>query len=85
MAPNNLSSFNNKYLSFKTHLFYGLQQIFFMRSIGWDTSMATKLERGHENTNCILILFCEAVPVIMQHLIQIQGELWPMLEEREKP
>lgn len=34
--------------------------------------MATKLERGHEYTHGILIVFGEAVLVIVQHLIQVE-------------
>lgn len=41
--------------------------------------MATKLERGHEHTHGILLVFGEAVFVIMQHLIQVERQLWSML------
>lgn len=47
-------------------------QLLFVWSVGWDAAMATKLQRGHENTHSILLIFGEAVLVIMQHLVQVQ-------------
>ena len=56
----------------KIYLFHGLEQVLFVRSVGWDAAMATKLERGHEYTYGILFLFGEAVLVVVQHLVQVQ-------------
>lgn len=66
----------------RSYVFYGLEQILLERSIGWDAAMATKLEWGHEQTNGVLLLFGEAVFVILKHLIQVQWELRPMLIEQ---
>lgn len=42
---------------YRTYLFYGLEQVLFVWSVGWDAAMATKLERGHEYTHGILLVF----------------------------
>lgn len=41
--------------------------------------MATELERGHEYSYGILLVFGEAVLVIVQHLKQVQRQLGSML------
>lgn len=41
--------------------------------------MATKLERGHEHAHGVLIVFGEALFLIVQHLMQVEGQLWSML------
>lgn len=46
--------------------------------------MATKLERGHEYAHGVLLVFGQAVLVIVQHLVQVQRQLWSVLSEREK-
>lgn len=55
-----------------TCLLYGLEQVLFVWGVGWDTAMATKLERGHEYTHSALLVFGEAVLVIVQHFVQVQ-------------
>lgn len=52
--------------------------------VGWDAAMATQLERGHEDTHGVLLVFGEAVFVIVQHLIQVQAQLWSMLKRGRK-
>lgn len=54
------------------YLFYGLEQILLMSCIGRDVAMATKLERGHEHTHGVLLVFGKAVFMIMQHLMQVE-------------
>lgn len=56
----------------RTYLFHGFEQVLFVWNVGWDAAMATKLQRGHEYTHCVLLVFGEAVLVIVQHLIQVQ-------------
>lgn len=56
----------------------------FVWSIGWDAAMATKLERGHEYAHGVLLVFGQAVLVIVQHLVQVQRQLRSVLSEREK-
>ncbi len=68
----------------RSHLFYGLEQVLFVWSVGWDAAVPTKLQRGHENTHGILLVFGEAVLVIVQHLIQVQWQLGSMLSKREE-
>lgn len=63
----------------KTDLFYGLEQILLVSCVGRNASVATKLERGHEHTHGVLIVFGETVFVIMQHLVQVERQLWSML------
>lgn len=57
----------------------------FVRSIGWDAAMTAKLERGHEYTHGALLFFGEVILVIVQHLVQVQRQLWSVLRAaREK-
>lgn len=46
--------------------------------------MATELEGGHEHTHGVLLVFGEAVFVIVQHLVQVQGQLRSMLSENQR-
>lgn len=56
-----------------------------MWSIGWDAAMTAKLERGHEYTHGALLFFGEVILVIVQHLVQVQRQLWSVLRAaREK-
>lgn len=54
------------------YLLYGLEQVLFVWTVGWDAAMATKLEGGHEDPHGMLLVFGEAVLVIVQHLVQVQ-------------
>lgn len=57
----------------------------FVWSIGWDAAMTAKLERGHEYTHGALLFFDEVILVIVQHLVQVQRQLWSVLRAaREK-
>lgn len=55
-----------------------------MRSVGGDAAMAAELERGHEYTHSVLLVFGEAVLVIVEHLVQVQRQLWSVLSEKER-
>lgn len=46
--------------------------------------MATELERGHEHAHGILLVSAEAVSVIVQHLMQVERQLWSMLRRGHK-
>lgn len=47
--------------------------------------MTAKLERGHEYTHGTLLFFGEVILVIVQHLVQVQRQLWSVLRAaREK-
>lgn len=59
-------------IHFRRYLFHGLEQILLVRCVGRNAAMATKLERGHEHTHGILLVFGEAVFVIVQQLIQVE-------------
>lgn len=67
-----------------TCLFYGFEQILFVWSVGWDAAMAAELEGGHEHAHGVLLVFGEAVFVIVQHLVQVQGQLRPMLSDKQR-
>lgn len=56
----------------------------FVRSIGWDAAMTTKLERGHEYTHGALLFFGQVILVIVQHLVQVQRQLWSVLRAGER-
>lgn len=55
-----------------------------MWSAGWDAAVAAELEGGHEHAHGVLLVFGEAVFVIVQHLIQVQGQLRSMLSENRR-
>lgn len=50
-----------------------------MRRVGRDAAVATELERGHEDAHGILLVSGEAVVVVVQHLVEVQRQLWPVL------
>lgn len=67
---------------YRVHLFDGLEQILLVRRIGRDAPVAAELERGHENAHSVLLVFGEAVFVIVQHLIEVQRQLGPVLSDK---
>lgn len=66
-------------INIKTDLFYGLEQILLVSCVGRNAAVATKLERGHEHPHGVLIVLGEAVFVVVQHLVQVERQLWSML------
>lgn len=66
----------------RPHLFYGLEQVLLVRRVGRDAAVAAELERGHENAHGVLLVFAQAVFVVVQHLVQVQRQLWPVLSEK---
>lgn len=46
--------------------------------------MTAKLERGHEYTHGALLFFGEVILVIVQHLVQVQRQLWSVLRAGER-
>lgn len=62
-----------------TYLLYGLQQVLLVWGAGRDAAMAAQLQRGHEHAHGALLVFREAVSVVVQHLVQIQGQLRSVL------
>lgn len=56
----------------KAYLFNGLEEVLFVWSVGWDAAVTTKLERGHEYAHRILLIFSEAVLVVVHYFIKVQ-------------
>lgn len=50
-----------------------------MRRVGRDAAVAAELERGHEDAHGVLLVSGEAVVVVVQHLVEVQRQLWPVL------
>lgn len=65
--------------SFWMYLFYGLEQILLVSCVGRDAAVAAQLERGHEHAHGVLLVFAQAVFVIVQHLVQVERQLRPVL------
>lgn len=53
-----------------------------MRRVGRDAAVAAQLERGHENAHGVLLVSGEAVDVVVQHLVEVQRQLWPVLSDK---
>lgn len=66
----------------RAHLFDGLEQILLVRRIGRDAAVAAELERGHEDAHSVLLVSGEAVVVVVQHLVEVQRQLWPVLSDK---
>lgn len=63
-----------------TDLLDGLQEVLFVRRVGRDAAVTAQLQGGHEGAHGVLLVLRQLVLVIVQHLVQVEGQLGPVLK-----